>query len=167
MTEPSDDQLRELGTIAFRIAYRLLGSTQDAEDVAQEAVTRTAIRWRRVHGYAEAFTARIATNLAIGLLRKRRDVPLAADQAERVSVGQTADRVDLVRALRGISGRQRDVIVLRFIGDYSERDIASTLGCSPGSVKKHCARGLAALRLALTDETPAHHTLAEGALDAN
>lgn len=165
MNEPSDDRLRELGTIAFRIAYRLLGSRQDAEDVAQEAVTRTTIRWRRVNGYAEAFTGRIATNLAIGILRKRRPIADRAEATDGVASDDrsalTADRLDIVDALRSLSDRQREVVVLRFIGDYSERDIAVTLGVSPGSVKKHCSRGLAALRHALP-----HDTLIEGALDA-
>lgn len=161
MNEPSDDRLRELGTLAFRIAYRLLASQQDAEDVAQEAVTRTAIRWRRVHGHADAFVGRVATNLAIGLLRKRREAPEATSSSDG-GVSPMADRIDLVQALRTLSTRQREVVVLRFIGDFSERDIATTLGCSPGSVKKHCARGLAALRVALP-----HDTLIEGALDAH
>lgn len=147
ITDPSDDELRALGSIAFRIAFRLLDSRADAEDVAQEAVVRTAIRWRRVHTYSEAFVGRVATNLAIGLLRKRR--PTTVDPAESDGgVTQMIDRLDLLGALRRLPGRQREVLVLRFIGDFSERDIASTLGCSPGSVKKHCARGLAALRLA-------------------
>ena len=161
MNEPTDDRLRELGTLAFRIAYRLLGSRQDAEDVAQEAVVRTAIRWRRVHGHADAFVGRVATNLAIGILRKRREAPETTTSSDG-GVPNMADRLDLVRALRTLSTRQREVVVLRFIGDFSERDIAATLGCSPGSVKKHCARGLAALRVALPHDTPI-----EGVLDAH
>jgi RNA polymerase sigma factor (sigma-70 family) len=159
MTEPSDDQLRQLGTIAFRIAFRLLGSRQDAEDVAQEAVTRTAIRWRRVHGHAEPFVGRVATNLAIGILRKRRPATGSAGTVDG-GFSVAADRIDLIEALRGLPSRQREVVVLRFIGDYSERDIAATLGCSPGSVKTHCARGLAALRLA-----PPTTPFTAGALD--
>ncbi len=144
--DPSDDQLRELGQVAFRIAFRLLGSRQDAEDVAQEAVVRAAVRWRRVHRYAEAFVGRVATNLAIGLLRKRRSVP-AQIEATDGGMPAMADRVDLIRALRKLSGRQREVVVLRYVADFSDHDIALALGCSPGSVKQHGARGLAALRL--------------------
>jgi RNA polymerase sigma factor (sigma-70 family) len=41
--------------------------------------------------------------------------------------------------------RQRQVLVLRYYLDQSEAEIADTLGVSPGSVKKHASRGIAAL----------------------
>ena len=52
-------------------------------------------------------------------------------------------------ALRTLSRRQQEVLVLRYYGDYSEQDIAVTLGLSKGAVKSHAHRGLAALREAL------------------
>ena len=47
--------------------------------------------------------------------------------------------------------RQREVVALRYFLDLSEREIATVLGCSPGSVKQHASRGLAALRRQLRD----------------
>jgi DNA-directed RNA polymerase specialized sigma24 family protein len=41
--------------------------------------------------------------------------------------------------------------VLRYYEDLSEREIADALGCSPGSVKRHASRALAALRARLSD----------------
>lgn len=156
MSEPSDDRIRELGTLAFGVAHRILASRADAEDVAQEAVTRTAIRWWRVRRYAEPFTIRVATNLALGVVRKRRDVPFTL-MTNDGGVGDTVDRLDLVAALDRLPRRQREVVVLRYVADFSERDVADALRISPGSVKTHSSRGLAALRTALSpsDDVPA------------
>lgn len=52
-------------------------------------------------------------------------------------------------ALRTLSRRQQEVLVLRYYSDLSEADIATTLGMSRGAVKSHAHRGLAALRAAL------------------
>jgi len=60
-----------------------------------------------------------------------------------------AVHVALVQALRLLSGRQRDVIVLRYLADMSEAEVARTLGVSSGAVKTHVHRGLARLRSAL------------------
>ena len=57
-------------------------------------------------------------------------------------------RGDLHHALGRLSRRQREVLVLRFLADLPEADVAQALGCSVGSVKQHAARGLAALRTA-------------------
>ena len=46
-------------------------------------------------------------------------------------------------------GRQREVLVLRFLADLPEADVAKALGCSVGSVKQHASRGLATLRTTL------------------
>jgi DNA-directed RNA polymerase specialized sigma24 family protein len=61
--------------------------------------------------------------------------------------------VDLHRALEALPRRQREVVVLRYFGDLSEKEIASELGLAPGSVKSHASRGLAALRARLCDMT--------------
>jgi RNA polymerase sigma factor (sigma-70 family) len=62
------------------------------------------------------------------------------------------DDIALRQAVAKLSKRQREVVVLRYIMDLSERETADALGCSTGSVKQHASRGLAALRRRLTDE---------------
>ena len=59
------------------------------------------------------------------------------------------ERVDLHRALDGLSARQREVVILRFMADLPEGVVAEALGCSLSTVKTHAARGLAALRTIL------------------
>jgi RNA polymerase sigma factor (sigma-70 family) len=54
-------------------------------------------------------------------------------------------------ALAELPRRQREVVVLRYVGDFSEAQVASALGISPGAVKQHASRGLAALRNQLED----------------
>ena len=59
------------------------------------------------------------------------------------------ERLDLVRALSALPRRQREVVVLRFLGDFSEATVATVLGLSAGTVQSHSARGLEALRRTL------------------
>ena len=73
--------------------------------------------------------------------------PLTAPRVDRV-----ADADVLERALAQLPARQRAVVVLRIVDDLSERDVASVLGCSAGTVKSHLSRGLARLRDALASE---------------
>jgi RNA polymerase sigma-70 factor (sigma-E family) len=141
-----DDCYPSLFARAYRVGFRLLGERGDAEEVAQEALTRALVRWRRVADYAEPWVVRVATNLAIDMLRRR-----ARMSTEEVELVMEADayaeeRLDLVRALAALPRRQREVVTLRYIGDLSEADIARVLDCSNGTVKSHASRGLAALR---------------------
>jgi RNA polymerase sigma factor (sigma-70 family) len=55
------------------------------------------------------------------------------------------DQEEVIEALRDISHRQRDCLVLRYYHELGIEEIASTLGLSPNSVKTHLRRGLAAL----------------------
>src|ERR1700726_2517658 len=63
------------------------------------------------------------------------------------------ERHAVVAALRKLPDRQREAIVLRYYADLSEADIAATMGISRGAVKSHTARGMAALRAALEQES--------------
>jgi RNA polymerase sigma factor (sigma-70 family) len=58
----------------------------------------------------------------------------------------------VVRALRGLPRRQREVLVLRYYDEASEAEIADTLGIGLGSVKAHASRGLHALAERLEED---------------
>jgi RNA polymerase sigma-70 factor (ECF subfamily) len=145
-----DDRFDALGAIAYRVAYRVLGDRHDAEEVAQEALARAYARWRTVAGHDEPWVARVATNLAIGRWRRRRPTGAMVDAA-------TADpdvlaRIELVAALERLPRRQREVVVLRYLADLSERDVAAALHTTVGSVKQHAHRATARLRADLAPE---------------
>lgn len=132
---------------AYQGAFRILGDRAEAEDVAQEALARCLVRWRRTEDYADAFVTRVAVNLAIDRYRRsRREPRVEGRSASPAADAQVELRADLVRALRTLTARQRDVVVLRYLFDLPERDVARAIGCSEGSVKRHASRGLARLR---------------------
>jgi RNA polymerase sigma-70 factor (sigma-E family) len=134
---------------AYRVAYRLLGDRNDAEDVAQEACARAYSRWASVRDHAEPWCVRVASNLALDHLRARsrayrRDERLKTNPATPAPA--VDDRLDLYAALSRLPRRQRETVVLRYLGDLSEAQTADLIGCSVGSVKTHASRGLAALK---------------------
>jgi RNA polymerase sigma factor (sigma-70 family) len=58
---------------------------------------------------------------------------------------QRGERADVLAALRKLPARQRDVLLLRYYLDLSERETAEALGITNGTVKVHAHRGLIAL----------------------
>ena len=143
-----EEAFEDLYVRAYGVAYQLLGRRSEAEDVAQETLARAFVHWRKVRSYAEAWVVRVAGNLAIDVWRRlqRVDTDVATERRAETAPGPDGHRVDLHRALDGLSRRQREVIVLRFLADLPEADVAKALGCSVGSVKQHASRGLASLR---------------------
>jgi RNA polymerase sigma-70 factor (sigma-E family) len=143
----------DLYRLAYRVAFRILGDRADAEDVAQEALARATLRWAKLHERPEGWVSTVASNLAVDRYRRRRREPTIPTGPIGVVDDQTVERGDLVAALRKLPRRQREVVVLRYLADLSEADVAATLGCSVGSVKTHASRGLAAMRRQLGDAT--------------
>jgi RNA polymerase sigma-70 factor (sigma-E family) len=144
-----DDAFPRLFQDAYRVAFRLLGERSEAEDVAQEACARAYSRWSSVHDYAEPWCVRVAGNLALDVLRARTRAVRRQERLEAAPPpgGASVDeRLDLFGALTELPKRQREVVVLRYLGDQSEQQTAALLGCSVGSVKTHASRGLARLR---------------------
>jgi len=144
-----EDEYSLLFAASYRVAYRLLGDRGDAEDVAQEACARAYSRWSSVRDYARPWCIRVAGNLALDKLRAAERARRHADGAVALPLDEcaaTAARLDLYRALESLPARQRQVVILRYLGDLSERQTADVLGVSVGSVKTHGSRGLAHLR---------------------
>ena len=153
-----EDEFDELAALAYRTAFRIVGTRADAEEIVQDTMVKAYARWSRVRSHARPWVCRVAANDAIGLVRKRtrRDAPrtlrLSGEQADLHDGAIT--RLDLQRLMLDLPKRQRDVIVLRYLADLTEAQVADELGISVGTVKAHAHRALAALRTsALTEPT--------------
>jgi RNA polymerase sigma factor (sigma-70 family) len=137
-----------LFTVAMGPAMRILRNVAAAEDVAAEVLARTYADWRRLGGqpWLEAWTVRVATNLAIDHVRRSKR-PLPAVQM--ATSGELEVRMDLASAVARLPKRQREAVSLRYFGDLSEQEVAALMDVSVGSVKKHVHRGLASIRVDL------------------
>jgi RNA polymerase sigma-70 factor (sigma-E family) len=141
-------------------ALLLAGDWQDAEDLVQMALLRSAGRWPTARQHPEAYTRTVLVNLARDrwrVRRRRHPETLTGDMAQLTpaAAGDTAaavlDRQFLLRACRLLPVQQRAVLVLRFWEDRSVEETAAVLGCTAGTVKSHTHRALARLRHALQD----------------
>lgn len=139
-------------------AFLLVGNRHDAEDLAQQALLRTAGRWsaarRSPAGYSRAVLLNLVRDRWRAQQRQHAEtlspdltaLPSATDAAASV-----LDRQSLLRACHRLPLQQRAVLVLRFWEDRSVAETAALLGCTAGTVKSHTHRALAALRAALAD----------------
>ena len=157
----SEDAFRELverhKDRVASVVIRMLGNTADAEDVGQETFIRFYRGLRGFRGQATVGTylTRIAVNLAISELRKRRRrsiiVPLAVPGRERdepetdyadprasAEYDDTADRIQ--QALQELKPELRSVIVLRLMEGYSTKETAEILGIPIGTVLSRLRR---------------------------
>lgn len=146
------------GRALCRTAYLLTGDWQVGEDLVQEALTRTYLR-RRTLRSAEAlepYARKVLVTLFLSSRRRfwHRELPFATvpDRVTTDLLDAAEDRRGLWPALRELSAQQRAVLVLRYFEDLTEADIAAVLGCSPGAVKTHAARGLERLRKSISLE---------------
>ena len=135
---------------ALGVGRRILGSLPDAEDVAVEALARAYVSWDelRTAPHRDAWALRVAANVAYDQLRKRsrsrRETPVRA--STEAATDQVELRLLLAPALRKLSRRQREAVILSHMVGLSHEEIASVLGCSVGSVKVHVKRGMDRLR---------------------
>lgn len=155
MSESFERRFDELFALAMKPAWRLLNDRQEAENVAAEVLARALVRWNALADSPNlpGWVVTVSTNLAIGHLRKaNRRSPLLRSRGELLPA-PIDDRLDLDTALLSVSGRQRDALVMRYYLDYSEAEIAGTMGISVSTVKTHLHRGLQTLRQLLHDRT--------------
>ena len=138
---------------AFRLSHRLLGDRAAAEDAAAEAMARAFADWKRVSElpYREAWVLRVTANLSLDQIRRRK-LPAMVPPVTAEDEDTRALRVALWAALRALPRRQREIVVLRYVGGLGENEVAQLLGLSLGTVKTHTMRGRAALRRAMKDD---------------
>lgn len=143
-----------------RAAYLMVGDTQRAEDLTQEALVKTYAAWPRLRdpANAEAYCRKAITTTAIGWFRRKawtheRSVaeppePSAGGGAHGVPghADAVADREALWAALRRLPPRQRAAVVLRYYEDLTEAQTAAAMGCAVGTVKSQVSAAMRRLR---------------------
>jgi RNA polymerase sigma-70 factor (TIGR02957 family) len=148
--------LDELRPLAFRVAYRMLGSVSEAEDIVQEALLRVhqALDDGQAIASPEAFVTTIATRLAIDELRSaraRRELyvgewlpePLVTDDpADPARQAETADSISMAMllVLESLSPEERAAFLLHDAFDYSYREIAPIIGKNEANARQLASR---------------------------
>jgi RNA polymerase sigma-70 factor (ECF subfamily) len=141
----------------FRYAVRLLKDGEQAENCVSETFRRFLSALQRGGGpkdHLQAYLYRIAHNWVTDQYRRQSPLPLDADFAvdpdpkvdPRSASGDIIFQEQVRSALMELTPDQRQVIVLKFLEDWSNVDVAEVMGKSVGAVKSLQHRGLAALR---------------------
>ena len=133
----------------YRAARLLASDEESAMDATQEAFQRAYARWRRLarHPWAGGWVMTTALNVCRRQLRRTSSVGTADLSNERSgSVSDPGVRVDVSTALRRLPLRQREAVVLFYVGDLPLGAIADLMSISEGAVKAHLAQGRKALR---------------------
>jgi RNA polymerase sigma-70 factor (TIGR02957 family) len=148
--------LEEVRPVAFAIAYRMLGSVSEAEDVVQEALLRVhqALEAGEQIASPPAFVATVTTRLAINELRSARarreeyvgewlPEPIITDEHDDPARhAETADSLSLALLvlLESLSPEQRAVLLLHDVFDYDHAQIAQIIGKSEDNVRQLATR---------------------------
>jgi RNA polymerase sigma-70 factor (TIGR02957 family) len=157
-SSPNADEalLDELRPASFAIAYRMLGSVAEAEDVVQEALLRVhrALEAGEQIESPRAFVATITTRLAIDELRSARarreryvgewlPEPILTDSrddpAQHAEIADSLSIAMLV-LLETLSPEQRAVLLLRDVFDYGYGEIAQIIGKNEDNVRQLASR---------------------------
>jgi RNA polymerase sigma-70 factor (TIGR02957 family) len=148
--------LDELRPVSFAIAYRMLGSVSEAEDVVQESLLRVhqALDSGEQIASPRAFVATVTTRLAINELRSARarreryvgewlPEPILTDGSDDPAQhAEMADSLSLAMLvlLETLSPEQRAVLLLREVFDYDYAQIAEIIGKSQDNVRQLAVR---------------------------
>jgi RNA polymerase sigma-70 factor (TIGR02957 family) len=156
VSDPHEQLLEELRPNAFAVAYRMLGSVSEAEDVVQEALLRlhgALLRGEQIES-PRAYIATVATRLAIDELRSaraRREVyvgewlpePLVdepeEDPARQVEMADSLSVAFLV-LLESLTPEERAVLILHDVFDYGYGEVAEVIGKSEDNSRQLAVR---------------------------
>ena len=152
----------------FRLAFRMTGNQQDAEDVVQDSFLRA---YRQLGKFDErasfgTWLYRIAVNCSLDLVRSRKrrsermapedsemedpvlSLPAQAPTPDRLAMsGEVRERV--AEAMNELSASERTAFVLRHFEGMCIEDVSQVLGCQPGAAKHSVFRAVQKLRRAL------------------
>jgi RNA polymerase sigma-70 factor, ECF subfamily len=157
--------LRLHEAVAFRTAYLILGSADDAEDATQEAFVkafRALGRFQRDRPF-RPWLLRIVANEARNhrrsagrrgalAVRALREIPRDPASSPEADVLAAEDRAELLAAIDRLPPADRLAIVGRYVLELTDEEAGAALGVKPGAVRVRVWRALGRLRRELGEE---------------
>ena len=157
------------GRAVYRLAYRMTGSQQDAEDVVQETFLRAYKQLSRFESRANfgTWVHRIAVNCSIDLIRSRPHREAAIDAPDLEHIGAAVESTDargtsperlmlstevqerIGEAMTGLSRMERAAFMLRHFEGRSIEEISQSLGLKTNATKHSIFRAVRKMRVAL------------------
>ena len=144
--------------LIYNIAYKYMGNTEDAKDIAQDALLKIYLNIKTCRSMEtfKAWSARITVNTALDALRKRgaksTDVldgyqlhAAETDMPEHMAVRNEEIR-SIKAAINSLSEEHRMLVVLRDLEGFSYEELAQAAGIALGTVKSRLSRARLALR---------------------
>ncbi len=137
----------------LRFAVVLTDDPELAQDLVHDVLLKAQQSWSSIAeaDHPHAYVRRMLTNRVISWRRKWGRIQPRPDRDLDRTVDDPTDEVDrrdaLLRSLSRLPARQRAAIVMRYLEDMADPDIAEALGCGISTVRVHIHRGLAAMRV--------------------
>jgi RNA polymerase sigma-70 factor (ECF subfamily) len=168
-----EEEALDLSDQVYRVARRLVGSREDAEELMQETYARAFRSWRSYTPGTNlrAWLLRILTNLNIDRGRRLQRTPdmqpleegdyflynkleesTRDPEVEQDAIVERLSQDDVVNALSAVPHDFRDVVVLVDIGDFSYQDAAQILDIPIGTVMSRLHRGRRILKSELAEK---------------
>src|SRR3954447_17708592 len=167
-----EEEALGLSDQVYRVARRLVGSREEAEDLMQDTYARAFRSWRQYTPGTNlrAWMLRILTNLNIDRGRRKQRSPEMqpleegdyflynkleqgnAPASDQDAVVERLSQTDVVSALAEVPHDFRDVVVLVDIGDFTYADAAQILDIPVGTVMSRLHRGRRILKTALAEQ---------------
>ena len=136
--------------VAFRLAFAMLRSRVDAEEVVQEAAMKAWLKRRSFRAGAEPrpwFLAIVANECRMAWRRRSRHPAGELRPGDAIAAASDEDDADrLRRALNRLGRKDRLVLVLRYYLDLPTDEVARTLGVTPVAARVRVHRALAKLK---------------------
>jgi RNA polymerase sigma-70 factor (ECF subfamily) len=136
-----EELFREHSQMLYRTAYSMLGNAADAEDVLQNVFLTLLRREPELESNAKGYLYRAAINLSLNAIRVRKRLEFTDDDARLDALAGVRDgrpgedlREHFAEAMAELSPDDAQVLVLRYIHEHSDKEIARLLGISRGSV---------------------------------
>jgi len=129
-----------------RLAFAMLGSDADAEQVVQEAFLGVASRWDGLDNAGGYLRVSVVNGCRKVMRSQTRRTRAEAAMGVELTGGQTGEVDYLLDALDELTERQRTAVVLTYYSGLNSNEVGMLMGCRPGTVRSLVRHALKALR---------------------